>query len=71
MDWFQHLEPPISGCDNFIQICPPCERFRFGKIVVCDETGEGGFEFVGGSEDAVFQSSSGKLGKDAFDGVQP
>ena len=48
----------------------PDEGFRLG-VGLCEETGDGGFEFGDGSEYTPLETSSRKLGKEAFDGIEP
>jgi hypothetical protein len=55
------LEPPISGGDDFFRVCASGEGFGFVQVVVFDKAGDGSFEFRDGSENTVFQPSSGQL----------
>ena len=63
------VRAPDSG-DDFVWVCGPGEGF--GIIVgLCDEAVDGGLKFDNAAEDTALQSSLGKFGEKAFDGVEP
>jgi hypothetical protein len=59
-----------DGSDNLVGIGLPDERPGI-LIVLFDEAIDGGLETDDGVEYAIFQASSGELGKQALDDVEP
>jgi hypothetical protein len=64
------LVPSFDGGDDAVGIGGPSEGLW---IIIClgEEAIDGGLEIDDGAEDAAFQSTPGKLGKEALDGIEP
>ena len=71
VDWLQHLEPSVSGGNNFIGISPPHEGFRCDSVVFGDEPVDRRLEVNKGMKDAVFQSAAGQFCKEPLNRIQP
>ena len=65
------MEPSISGLDDFVGVCGPCEGLCFGFVVFGDEPVDCGLQVYERVEDAIFQPSPGEFGEEALDGVEP
>ena len=71
MDSLNHLEPSISGGDDFIWISSPHEGFGACLVVFFDEAVDGGLKIDQRMKDAMFEATAGQLGEEALDRVQP
>ena len=62
--------PSFDSGEDAAWACGPHERVGIG-ICLGDEALDSCLEFCDGSEHAAFEPSVGKLGEEAFDGVEP
>ena len=70
MDRIQHLVPSFDGGDDFVGFLGPLEGARV-SVGVDEEAFDGDLEFDDGAEHAAFEPSTGQLGKEALDGIEP
>ena len=62
--------PSFDGGDDFVWVCSPSEWL--GIVVgLVEEPIDGSLEFMDRPEDTTLEASSGKFGKEAFDGIEP
>jgi hypothetical protein len=64
------LVPTLDGGDDFVGIGGPCERL-WVLVVLGEEAVNGSLEVDDGVEYTAFQASSGQLGEEALNRVEP
>ena len=65
------MEPSVSGSDDVVRFGLPDEGLWVCRVVLADETVDGGLEIDDGVEDAVLEPASGEFGEEALDGIEP
>ena len=64
------MVPAPNGGDDFIGVSGPGEGLRIG-VGLGQEAIDGGLEVDDRAEDAALQPSSGELGEEALDRIEP
>jgi len=64
------LLPSFDSGEDPFGISGPDEGFWIG-VRFCDEAVDGRFEIIDGAEHATLEASSGELGEEAFNGIEP